>query len=76
MVLQVMAVCAVIFGAQDATMRDLGYILVWLVVFSALASAFQYFQKFWSQVDDRVKQRRRLNLLQHRAKAQDAPTLQ
>jgi CDP-diacylglycerol--glycerol-3-phosphate 3-phosphatidyltransferase len=75
MVLQVMAVCAVIWGSQQDTMRTLGRILVWLVVLSALASAFQYFQKFWSQVDGRVQQRRRLRLLERRAKAQDAPTL-
>jgi len=75
MVLQVMAVCAVIWGGQQETMRTLGKILVWLVVLSALASAFQYFQKFWSQVDGRVQQRRRLRLLERRAKAQDAPTL-
>ena len=50
-------------------------ILVWLVVMSAVASAFQYFSKFWSHVDDRVKQRRHLRLLERRRKAQDAPTL-
>jgi CDP-diacylglycerol--glycerol-3-phosphate 3-phosphatidyltransferase len=74
MVLQVMAVCAVIWGSQQDSLRLVGRILVWLVVLSALASAFQYFQKFWSQVDGRVKQRRRLRLLELRAKAQDAPT--
>jgi CDP-diacylglycerol--glycerol-3-phosphate 3-phosphatidyltransferase len=74
MVLQVMAVCAVIWGSQQDSLRLVGRILVWLVVLSALASAFQYFQKFWSQVDGRVKQRRRLRLLERRAKAQDAPT--
>ena len=74
MVLQVMAVCAVIWGAQQDSLRLVGRILVWLVVLSALASAFQYFQKFWSQVDGRVQQRRRLRLLVRRAKAQDAPT--
>jgi CDP-diacylglycerol--glycerol-3-phosphate 3-phosphatidyltransferase len=75
MVLQVMAVCTVIWGAQQVSLRFVGTILVWLVVLSALASAFQYFQKFWSQVDGRVQQRRRLRLLERRAKAQDAPTL-
>ena len=75
MVLQVMAVCAVIWGAQQESLRLVGTILLWLVVLSALASAFQYFQKFWSQVDGRVQQRRRLRLLERRAKAQDAPTL-
>jgi CDP-diacylglycerol--glycerol-3-phosphate 3-phosphatidyltransferase len=75
MVLQVMAVCTVIWGAQQDSLRPVGTILLWLVVLSALASAFQYFQKFWSQVDGRVKQRRRLRLLERRAKAQDATTL-
>lgn len=74
MVLQVIAVCAVIFGAQQQSMRLLGEILVWLVVLSALASAWQYFQQFWSQVDGQVKEGRRLRLLERRAKAQDAPT--
>jgi hypothetical protein len=75
MVLQVFAVCVVIWGAnQQSSLRMLGTILVWLVVLSALASAFQYFQQFWGKVDDRVKQGRALRLLERRAKAQDAPT--
>jgi CDP-diacylglycerol--glycerol-3-phosphate 3-phosphatidyltransferase len=75
MVLQVIAVCAVILGAKHTAVRPLGTILVWLVVMSAVASAFQYFSKFWSHVDDRVKQKRHLRLLERRRKAQDAPTL-
>src|SRR5690349_15853875 len=75
MVLQVIAVCAVILGAKHTAVRPLATILVWLVVMSAVASAVQYFSKFWSHVDDRVKQRRHLRLLERRRKAQDAPTL-
>jgi CDP-diacylglycerol---glycerol-3-phosphate 3-phosphatidyltransferase len=75
MVLQVVAVCAVILGAKHAEVRPLGTILVWLVVMSAVASAVQYFLKFWSQVDDRVKQRHRLRLLERHSKTQDAPSL-
>jgi CDP-diacylglycerol--glycerol-3-phosphate 3-phosphatidyltransferase len=75
MVLQVIAVCAVILGAKHPQVRPLGVILLWLVVLSAVASAVQYFQKFWSHVDGRVKQRRRLRLLERRGKTQDAPTL-
>jgi CDP-diacylglycerol--glycerol-3-phosphate 3-phosphatidyltransferase len=74
MVLQVMAVCALIWGAQQQSLRLPGLILLWLVVLSALASAFQYFRQFWSQVDGRVKEGRRLRLLEGRAKAQNAPT--
>src|SRR3954464_15915708 len=74
MVLQVFAVCVVIWGAKQESLRFAGTILVWLVVLSALASAFQYFQQFWGKVDGRVKQGRGLRLLERRAKAQDAPT--
>jgi CDP-diacylglycerol--glycerol-3-phosphate 3-phosphatidyltransferase len=74
MVLQIVAVCAVILGAKHAEVRPFGTILVWLVVLSAIASAWQYFLQFWTHVDDRVKQRRRLRLLEHRRNAQDAPT--
>ncbi|HEX9223324.1 MAG TPA: CDP-diacylglycerol--glycerol-3-phosphate 3-phosphatidyltransferase [Candidatus Acidoferrales bacterium] len=71
MVLQVLAVAVVIFGARHTFVRPLGYLLLWLVVASAIASAVQYFLKFWSQVDDRVKQRRRLRLLERGKKTQD-----
>ena len=71
MVLQVVAVAVVIFGARHTFVRPLGYLLLWLVVASAIASAVQYFLKFWSQVDDRVKQRRRLRLLERGKKTQD-----
>jgi len=66
MVLQVL-----IFGARHPSVRPLGYLLLWLVVASAIASAVQYFLKFWSQVDDCVKQRRRLRLLERGKKTQD-----
>ena len=72
MVLQVIAVCAVILGAKHEAFRPLGKVLVWLVVMSALISACEYFLKFWGQVDSSVKQRRRLRLLERR-EAQDAP---
>src|SRR3984957_13135518 len=47
MVLQVIAVCAVILGAKHLEVRPLGTILVWLVVASAIISAGQYFLNFW-----------------------------
>ena len=75
MVLQVLAVCALILGEKHVAIHLLGTILVWLMVVSAVASAFQYFLTFWSQVDDRVKERRTLRLLERHRKAQDAPTL-
>ncbi len=74
MVLQVLAVAALILGARHPFLKPSGNLLLWLVVASAIASAVQYFLKFWSQVDDRVKQRRRLHLLERRKKTQDVAT--
>ncbi|SRR5712692_1166433 len=74
MALQVLAAC-VILGGKHALFKPLGTLLLWLVVVSAVGSAVQYYLKFWSQVDDRVKQRRRLRLLERRKKQQDVPTL-
>jgi CDP-diacylglycerol---glycerol-3-phosphate 3-phosphatidyltransferase len=77
MVLQVLAASVIILGANLAFLRPLGRWLLYLVVFSAVISAFQYFMRFWSQVDGSIKQRRRLRILERRekAKAQDVPTL-
>jgi uncharacterized membrane protein len=76
MVLQVIAVCAVILAAKHAFIHSLSVLLLWLVVCSAVVSAFQYFQKFWGRVDDSVKQRRHLRILERRKKPQDVPTAQ
>ncbi len=75
MSLQVVAVSAVILGARNVFLKPLAKVLLWLVVVSAIASAVQYFLKFWSQVDSSIKQRRRLRLLERREKTQDVPTL-
>ncbi|MCL4522672.1 MAG: CDP-diacylglycerol--glycerol-3-phosphate 3-phosphatidyltransferase [Acidobacteria bacterium] len=75
MVLQVIAVCALILGAKYTVLHQLSLLLLWLVVLSAIASAVQYFMKFWTKVDDRVKQRRlRLRILARRKKQQDVAT--
>jgi hypothetical protein len=42
-------------------------------VLSAVASAIHYFQMFWSQIDIRVQQRRRI-LVKPEEKHQDVPT--
>ena len=75
MVLQVAAVCALILGATYPVLDPLSIVLLWLVVLSAIASAVQYFMKFWTKVDDRVKVRRlRLRILARRKKQQDVAT--
>src|SRR6202521_2282118 len=75
MVLQVCAVAVLIAGARHPSLKPLALALLWLVVVSALVSAAQYFLRFWSRVDDRIKQRRKLNMLESRKKSQDAVPL-
>jgi CDP-diacylglycerol--glycerol-3-phosphate 3-phosphatidyltransferase len=75
MVLQVICGCAVILAAKHAALKPLGKILLWAVVLSAIASAVHYFQMFWSQVNDRVQQRRKgLLILEQEKKPQNVPT--
>ena len=75
MVLQVLAACVVILVAQHPALKPYAYILVWLVVVSAVASCVQYFMRFWSQVDSSIKQRRRLRLMETAKKTQDVASL-
>ena len=75
MVLQVCAVAIVIMGARHPSLEPLALVLLWLVVISALVSAAQYFLRFWSHVDDSIKQRRKLRMLEARKKSQDAVPL-
>jgi CDP-diacylglycerol--glycerol-3-phosphate 3-phosphatidyltransferase len=75
MVLQVCAVAVLIAGARHPSLKPLALALLWLVVVSALVSAAQYFLRFWSRVDDRIKQRRKLSMLESRKKSQDAVPL-
>jgi len=72
MVLQVCAVAVLIAAAQHPSLKKLSVFLLWLVVISAIVSAAQYFWRFWSQLDDRIKQRRELNMMEARKKSEDA----
>jgi CDP-diacylglycerol---glycerol-3-phosphate 3-phosphatidyltransferase len=72
MVLQVCAVAVVIAAARHPALESVGKLLVWLVVVSALVSAAQYFLRFWSHLDDRIKQRRKLRMLETPKKTEDA----
>jgi len=71
MVLQVCAVAVLIAGSNRPGLQPLAKVLLWLVVASALISAAQYFFRFWSQLDDRIKQRRKLRMMEARAKSED-----
>jgi CDP-diacylglycerol---glycerol-3-phosphate 3-phosphatidyltransferase len=78
MVLQVCAVAVLIIAAAHPLLKPLTVLaefLLWLVVVSALVSALQYFLRFWGQLDDRVKQRRKLRMLESHKKSEDAVPL-
>src|SRR5258705_7887276 len=75
MVLQVCAVAVLIVAARHPSLKPLAQILLWLVVISALVSAAQYFRRYWSHVDDSIKKRRRLRMLEARKKPEDAVPL-
>ena len=75
MVLQVCCVAVLIVGARHPSTRPVSTVLLWLVVISALVSAAQYFHRFWNQLDDRIKQRRKLSMLESQKKQQDAVPL-
>ena len=75
MVLQVCCVAVLIAGARHPSLRPLSKVLLWLVVVSALVSAAQYFHRFWNQLDDRIKQRRKLSMMEPQKKQQDAVPL-
>jgi len=48
----------------NLTTRLPGYVLLWLVMLFAIASAVQYFWSFWKKLDDRLKRpSRRLRIL-------------
>jgi CDP-diacylglycerol---glycerol-3-phosphate 3-phosphatidyltransferase len=75
MVLQVCAVAVLIAAAGHSSLKTFAWFLMWLVVISAIVSAAQYFMKFWGQLDGRIKQRRKLRMLEARKKTEDAVPL-
>src|SRR5271168_3165018 len=75
MVLQVCAVAVLIATDQHPLLIPLAKVLLWLVVISALVSAAQYFLKFWGQLDDRIKQRSKVRMIDIHKKSEDAVPL-
>jgi len=62
-VAQVAGAAILIVSLDWPVWHQLGMVLMWAVMVFALVSAFDYFLKFWRMVDDRVKQRRRGEIL-------------
>lgn len=63
MIAQVVAVSALLLGLRHPSVRPWALGSMWAVVVFALASAVEYFLMFWRHVDERVKLRRRRELL-------------
>jgi CDP-diacylglycerol--glycerol-3-phosphate 3-phosphatidyltransferase len=63
MFFQVVAISCTLISVRHPAMRTPSILLMWAVVLFALLSAVSYFRKFWHKVDERVKQRRRRELL-------------
>jgi CDP-diacylglycerol--glycerol-3-phosphate 3-phosphatidyltransferase len=64
MVMQVAAVSLFLLGMHWPALAPWAMRFMWLVVAIAIVSAVDYFRKFWRRVDDQVKRRGRVELLQ------------
>src|SRR5581483_10025115 len=60
---QVAAIALVIAGIRWVQLQQLATVAMWAVMIFGIASAADYFRKFWRRVDDQVKKRRRRELL-------------
>ncbi len=63
MILQVVGVVLVMLSTRWVSLRPVGLAAMWAVVIVGLASAVDYFRKFWRKVDTSVKLRRRNELI-------------
>ncbi|HUQ90504.1 MAG TPA: CDP-diacylglycerol--glycerol-3-phosphate 3-phosphatidyltransferase [Bryobacteraceae bacterium] len=64
MLAQVIATSLLLLGIHSQEMRPWAMAWMWGVVFFGVASAVQYFLKFWKQLDADTKMRRRQELLE------------
>jgi CDP-diacylglycerol---glycerol-3-phosphate 3-phosphatidyltransferase len=63
MMLQVVGVTLVMLSIRWPTLRPFALAAMWAVVVMGLASAVDYFRKFWRKVDTSIKLRRRHELI-------------
>ena len=69
---QVVAISCLLLSVRHPVLHTPGVVLMWGVIVFALLSAVSYFRKFWHRVDERVKKRRRQELLALERKRQRA----
>jgi CDP-diacylglycerol---glycerol-3-phosphate 3-phosphatidyltransferase len=63
MIAQVVAISFLLLSIRHPNLTTLAHWMMWGVVVFTIASAVDYFRKFWRKVDVRVKKRRRRELL-------------
>src|SRR5882724_1700873 len=63
MITQVIAISMILLSIHWQALSGFAMIWMWGVVVFGVASAIEYFRKFWRKVDDRIKLRRRNELL-------------
>ncbi len=63
MIFQVAAICMILLSIRWEALNGFAMLWMWGVVIFGIASAIQYFGKFWGKVDDSIKHRRRQQLL-------------
>src|SRR5882672_6847862 len=63
MIAQVVAISVLLLSIRYPELAPLGVWLMWGVVVFTIASALDYFRKFWRKLDVRIKKRRRRELL-------------
>jgi CDP-diacylglycerol---glycerol-3-phosphate 3-phosphatidyltransferase len=63
MITQVTAISMVLLSIRWESLNGFAMLWMWGVMIFGIASAIQYFRKFWRKVDDSIKHRRRQQLL-------------
>lgn len=63
MITQVVAISMVLLSIRWEALSGFAMLWMWGVMIFGIASAIQYFRKFWRKVDDSIKLRRRQQLL-------------
>src|SRR6202142_1515361 len=63
MITQVIAISMVLLSIRWQALSGFAMLWMWGVVIFGIASAIQYFRKFWRKVDDSIKHRRRQQVL-------------
>jgi CDP-diacylglycerol--glycerol-3-phosphate 3-phosphatidyltransferase len=64
LITQVVAISLLLLSIHWPELHGLAIGCMWAVVFFAILSAMLYFRKFWGKIDEQIKTRRRLELLE------------